>query len=263
MVRCPAGRVQRIQSGAVHRLDATVPVEVAPLVEEINALLAQRDEEAQRASHRAADLAHGLKTPLSAILADVERLQGAAGGPETARDIADGVNEMRRVVERELARARMRSVSRSACTAVANAIHPVAAAVARTLSRSPEGERAAIDIAVGDDVTAFVDLDDLHDILGNLMENAQRAARSVVCVAAIAEGRHVVVSVDDDGTMGDPQAMTRLAERGARLDQRCGAGLGLAIVGDILAAYEAELQFSRSRLGGLSVRFLLPARRKV
>jgi len=246
--------VQRIRTGTAPRLDAAVPSEVSPLVEEINALLDLRDREAERARNRAADLAHGLKTPLTALLADAARLQG--GDAAVAGNIAEAAGQMRRAVERELARARARPQT----VASGVAIRPVAEAVARTLARTQAGEGIAMHIDVPSQAMAAVDADDLHDLLGNLMENGVRAARSALRVSVSVGAREVLIEIADDGAGPPPQEMHRLAARGARLDESgAGAGLGLAIVSDILAAYGDEPAFARGADGGLVVSFRLPA----
>ena len=79
--------VADIRSGRSRRLPAGVPDEVLPLVEEVNALLDAQDREIERSRDRAADLAHGLKTPLAALAADAGRLRerGETGSRATSR----------------------------------------------------------------------------------------------------------------------------------------------------------------------------------
>lgn len=100
-----------IRSGLSRRLPQAVPIEVRPLVEEVNALLDAQEREIERSRDRAADLAHGLKTPLAALAADASRLR-ERGEAAIARDI-DMVGEaMSRHVDRELALARVRGAVR-------------------------------------------------------------------------------------------------------------------------------------------------------
>lgn len=239
--------IANIRAGRELRLASGVPDEVRPLVEEVNALLAARAEELERSRHRAADLAHGLKTPLAALAADANRLR------ETGQSaVADGIDEvigtMRRHVDREFARAQLRGVGHSqpeASTAVAALVRSLVA----TLARTPEGVRTAYEVAMNEEVTVPFERSDLAEALGNLLENATRHARNRIRVAASADGRRI--SVEDDGA-GIPEAIrpTVLA-RGGRLDERGGAGLGLAIVQDVVEAYGWILQLDTSDLGGL------------
>ena len=67
-------RLAAIRSGAAERLGSALPEEVQPLAGEIDALLDARDKQVSLARARAADLAHGLKTPLQVLAGGVERL---------------------------------------------------------------------------------------------------------------------------------------------------------------------------------------------
>ena len=247
------GGLRRIRSGEAPLLPDGAPVEIAPLVAEINGLLGERARETEKARNRAADLAHGMKTPLTALAGDAERLR-ARGQADLADSVAATAAAMRRVIERELARARIRPDS-SAGTPV----RPVAEAIVRTLRLTPSGEALRFEIDVPADLRTAADDHDLHDLLGNLMENAARAASATVRLAAMRQGVALLVEVSDDGEGADPATMQRLIARGARLDERGGAGLGLAIVSEILSAYGSELEFSQAPKAGLCVRFRLPA----
>lgn len=260
----PVGKVlagiAAIRSGAARRMDAEgAPAEIAPLVDEVNALLDAQEADMTRARDRAADLAHGLKTPLTALAADIARLR-AKGEGEIADDIDELAARMRRHMERELARARMRH-GRS--TDGAN-VAPVIDAVARTLRRTPAGETIAIDVHAGGAIRAAIDREDLSEIVGNLMENAIRHARTRIIATAAAANGVVTVSIADDGPGLDDAAREAALTRGGRLDtagqHASGAGLGLAIVGDILAACGGRLILGRSEvLGGLEAAVTLPA----
>jgi signal transduction histidine kinase len=238
--------VASIRAGREPRLAAGVPDEVRPLVDEVNALLAARAEEVERSRHRAADLAHGLRTPLAALAADAGRLR-SEGRPEIADGIDEVIGAMRRHVDRELARVRLGGIrySRPQETPLA----PLARSLVATLARTPDGVRTAYEIATSDHVTVPFERSDLAEALGNLLENATRHARHRVQIAAATDGRQI--TVEDDGA-GIPEAMrpTVLA-RGGRLDQRGSAGLGLAIVQDVVEAYGWTLRLGTSELGGL------------
>jgi signal transduction histidine kinase len=95
---------------------------------------------------------------------------------------------------------------------------------------------------------------DLTEALGNLLDNATRYAKSVVRVCAPSAGE---IDVEDDGPGIAPDAEALIRRRGGRLDESGGAGLGVAIVQEILDAYGGSLKFERSALGGLKARLLL------
>lgn len=240
--------VADIRAGRIRHLPSSVPTEVHPLVEEVNALIDAQEREIERSRGRAADLAHGLKTPLAALAADASRLR-ERGERDIARDI-DAVGEaMGRHVDRELARARIRGRARGGAATSAS-VKPLVGSILATLSRTPGGSRVRFENLVADDVRIPLDRADLAEVLGNLMENAARHAAG--CVRITSDDKRPSLVVEDDGEGIEPRQLARVLERGARLDERGGAaGLGLAIVQDVLDAYGWGLELSRSELGGL------------
>lgn len=247
--------IASIRAGRETRLALDAPSEIAPLVDEVNALLDAQDKAMARARDRAADLAHGLKTPLTALAADVERLK-ARGEGEIARDIDELAGRMRRHMDRELARARVRHGRFGSASLIA----PATSAILNTLARTPDGERVSVAASVPPGLAAAIDADDLNEVIGNLAENAFRYARGQVRVAAETVGNSVIVVIEDDGAGLAEADSTRLKERGLRLDEKgAGAGLGLAIVTDILEAVGGGLELGPSALGGLRAVVTLPS----
>lgn len=237
--------VGEIARGERSRLDGAAPPEVQSLVDEVNGLLDERDKELERARNRAADLAHGLKTPLTALAADA-RLLREQGQIDIAQSLDRIGDAMLRHVSRELARARARG-GQHAGAGEKTPVAEVVDALARTLTVA--GAEVVFDLRIEPGARMAVDRADLMEILGNLMENAARHAATRVRVSA-AEGRFVV---EDDGPGLPAGSEALIRRRGVRLDETGGAGLGLAIVEDVLDAYGATMRFSRSDLGGLRV----------
>lgn len=248
--------IAAVREGRADHLSLSAPTEIAPLVAEVNSLLEAQQAALRQARHRASDIAHGLKTPLTALAGDIAKLR-AVGQTPVADDIEAVARQMRRIVERELARSRQRYRQQAQSTPVRTLVE----AIARTLARTPAGEAIVWDIDMEASLAVAIDLDDLNEVLGNLMENAARVAASRVRVRATVDGNDALIAVADDGPAIDPQSIAHLIARGARLDESGGsAGLGLAIVADILAEYGSTPRFAVSDLGGLEVSFrLLPA----
>ncbi len=253
----PLSAVQRglsaIRGGETGRLDVDVPQEIAPLVEEVNALLDVQDKAMQRARDRAADLAHGFKTPLTALLADAKRL-----GDKGERDIADEIRRtatlMRGHIERELTRSRIRNTRTSAAVEVS----PVVQGLFATLKRTPEGTRIRFEDDIESALSVRAERDDLNEILGNLLENAVRHAKGKVRLRASRRAPKIRFDVEDDGPGIAGARRKEVTGRGQRLDSSSlGAGLGLAIVSDVLDHYGGKLTLNRSELGGLKASFEL------
>ncbi|HRE36346.1 MAG TPA: histidine kinase, partial [Sphingopyxis terrae] len=93
--------IAAMRGGENRRVIAPLPLEVQPMVEELNALLAHNEKQAEEARLHAGNLAHALKTPLTVLL------NSAAGSDsDLAETIRREAATMRRQVDHHLARAR-------------------------------------------------------------------------------------------------------------------------------------------------------------
>jgi signal transduction histidine kinase len=242
-----------VRTGTSRRLEGVFPLEVTPLVEEANALLAAQDESLARARARATDLAHGLKTPLAVLQSDADRLR-ARGQDEIAEGMASLAHQMRRHVQRELTRARIRSTE-----AGPTELLPVVERLVASLRRTPAGERLRWTMAIAGDITVAADPEDLTELLGNLLDNAGKWARSEVRIAAVIRNETAHIDVMDDGAGAPEEALASLTGRGVRLDETVpGTGLGLAIARDIADACKGGLQLSNRAGGGFVATITLP-----
>lgn len=155
---------------------------------------------------------------------------------------------MSRHVDRELARARVRGAVRH-MAGHSTTLAPLVRSLIATLARTPSGTPVSFEPHIADDVQVPLDRTDLAEVLGNLLENAARHAARRVRISA---GSDASIVIEDDGTGIVPAQWPRVLERGGRLDERGdGAGLGLAIVQDVLGAYGWRLDLAKSELGGL------------
>jgi signal transduction histidine kinase len=103
----------------------------------------------------------------------------------------------------------------------------------------------------------------LSRMLRNLLDNAARHATSEVSVCTLTCGEHVVLTVDDDGPGIAPADRERVFDRFVRLDagrsrSSGGAGLGLAIVREIVAAHQGSVRIGDRPGGGTRVTVQLP-----
>jgi signal transduction histidine kinase len=244
--------IAAIRSGEARRVDAQFPVEVEPLVAEINQLLAHGEAQSEAARRHAGNLAHALKTPMSVLI-------GEARGRDDplARAIEAQVQVMRRHVDHQLARAR--AAGRRAASTARTPLWPSLEAIARTVGRIHQG-KVLIDLA-GDREAAFRgEQQDLEEMLGNLIDNAALHGGGRVFITVEAENDLVRVLVEDDGKGIAPDQRNRMFERGERLDtDKPGTGLGLAIVKDVAELYGGSVALDSSEdLGGLMVVLTLP-----
>ena len=250
-------RLSAVHDGRERQVEGEYPAEVQPLVTDLNLLLEHRDRRVQEALARAGDLAHGLKTPLAVLGQEAERAE-AAGHDESAAVLHQQVERMRRHVDFHLAHAR---AAASGATPGARApIQISAEGLTRTLQRLHAGRGLHIATDVPAEHAIRGHREDLDEMLGNLLDNACKWARSRVVVSSTHLNGHVTIAVDDDGP-GLPDAMrAAVLQRGVRADEAApGSGFGLAIVRDIAELYGGSIVLDRSSLGGLRARLQLPA----
>ncbi len=228
-----------VSAGARKRLGHGFPDEVQPLASEVDMLLDERDRQIEQARARAADLAHGLKTPLQVLLSDAELLK-SKGETSIAEEIEGIATALQRHTERHLSRARMAAHNANASADVGE----IAERVVRVMKRTPEGRRLAWTLELPTGIGARIDAEDLAEAIGNLSENAVRHANSHITVSVRREAGDAVVSLIDDGPGIPVDRQSEVLDRGTRLDSSGpGAGLGLAIVKDIADEWGAKLSF--------------------
>ncbi len=245
--------IAHIRTAGANRVTDPLPLEVQPMVDELNALLEHSELQAEEARRHAGNLAHALKTPLT-VLTNA----ASAHAPDLDDTVLREAATMRRQVDHHLARAR--AVGRRAVGLSRANVMDSAVAVERAVSRLYPEVRFDIDGKTDSEVA--VERQDLDELLGNLIENAAKYGGGSVFVTVDAEpgGQRCAVLVEDDG-MGIPEAQrAAIFGRGARLDtEKPGTGLGLAIVRDVAEIYGGAVELGESEdLGGLAVTLKLP-----
>lgn len=252
----PLRRVRRamaeVRDGRRETLAVAAPAEIAPLVAEVDALIAANRATVARARSHVGNLAHALKTPLAVLR---NALDGAhpdlpAAQAETAA--------LERLVHHHLVRARAAALASAAATAAVSPLE-MAEEIAGALHRLFVERGLSIEVT-GDPVARVrVEPQDLAEMLGNLMENGCKWARRRVAVCVAADGNEVMVAVVDDGP-GLPEDSRDVAlGRGVRLDEQApGTGLGLGIVADLAALHGGRLDLSQAAGGGFCATLHLP-----
>ena len=249
--------IQRIRTTGTNRVTDPLPLEVQPLVQELNMLLAHSEQQAEEARTHAGNLAHALKTPLTVV-----NNAATAHAPDLAETVIREARTMQRHVEHHLARAR--AVGRRAVGLASTPVCESAEGVRRAVERLYPDVRFDIDGNRAAKVS--IERQDLDEILGNLIENAAKYGGGSVFVTVDAErasetgAEQCVIWVEDDGTGIPAEEWPRIFDRGARLDTgKPGTGLGLAIVRDVAEIYGGSVSLGESEdLGGLLVRLSLP-----
>jgi signal transduction histidine kinase len=244
--------IAAMREGEQRRIETPLPVEVRPMMEELNALLAHNEKQAEEARLHAGNLAHALKTPLTVLINSASENEG-----ELAQAVRREAATMQRQVDHHLARAR--AVGRRGAAQARADVSDSVKSVSRAVSRLFPDVRVDSD---GDTALVVrVEKQDLDELIGNLMENAAKYGGGSVFVTVQRVGNMAEILVEDDGMGVSEQDRVRIFDRGVRLDSgKPGTGLGLAIVRDVTEIYGGSIVMEESEdLGGVLVRLRLPA----
>ena len=257
--------LKRMQRGLASRMTERHPRELEPLTESINAFVESERENLDRQRNTLADLAHSLKTPLAVLRARLEDPGSADVDADVnlRRDVDLQLQRMDDLVSYQLARA---ASGGHALFAAPIEIEPHAEQIVRGLERlySTKGVLCEFDVAPG--VQFHGETGDLQELLGNLLENAFKWARSRVLLTVrpgdSAPNRRpgLLLAVEDDGPGIAPEKVALILQRGVRGDERVhGHGIGLAIVQDLVRGYRGRLEVQPSpELGGARFEVTLP-----
>lgn len=264
LLMAPLRRLRRaladLRAGRSRALAVRAGAEVAPLIAEIEALVAQNRATVERARGHIGNLAHALRTDLAVLRNALE----ADDLPAARAQVAAAET----LVSHHLARAR--SAALTGATAEDVPLAAVAGEVAAALRRLFAARELEITVAAGPGLQVRCERQDLSEMLGNLLENACKWASRRVRLTAMREEETLRILVEDDGPGMPPEAMPRVLARGVRLDETvsgqapsgngpAGSGLGLAIVADLAALYGGGLMLEPAEMGGLRAVLTLPA----
>lgn len=240
--------ILRLERGEIRQLQTDAPIEVRPLVEEINRLIELMGQRLQRSRHALGNLAHALKTPLTALIQLAEHPQ-VRNQDGLYTELKQQTQQIRSLIDRELRRARIAGVATPGQRVVlANEVTDLV----DTLRKIYRDKDLTIQYQLPPDSLFPGDRDDLLELLGNLLDNACQWARSTVRLRATDTDGWLRITIEDDGPGCSYEQLELLTRRGVRLDEsRSGHGLGLAIVTEIVEQYGGRLRLgSSSELGG-------------
>jgi signal transduction histidine kinase len=250
-------QVAGIRHGESRQLPADGPEELDPVIQQVNELLEAQEASIGFARQRAADLAHGLKTPLAVLSATSERLR-AAGDQANADLLQMLAEQMNARIDYQLRIARLRFRTRA--QGASSSLNETVLRSIAVLRKSHDGEALNWLVDLEEDLRADIDEHDLMELTGIVLENAAKWAATRVRTNAERRAGEVQLVVEDDGAGLTDEQIKRLGVRGTRLDESApGEGLGLAIAFEIVRLNRGSILVERGRLGGLCVRITLPA----
>jgi signal transduction histidine kinase len=245
--------VADVRAGRSERVPSRQPIEVQPLVSELNGLLDQNAANLERARRHVANLAHGLKTPLATLAIALSSLES-----RKADQLGPVVDLMERRIRHHLGRARAAALSGPVRTQTV--IAPRVRDLGEVLTKVHADRAVTLTVDIPADIAVACEQQDFDEMVGNLMENAFKWARGRIAIRAIPEPRMIALVIEDDGPGLRPEEISKVIRPGERLDESApGFGFGLSITRELAELYGGNVDLDASKLGGLRVSLRLPS----
>lgn len=249
----------RLGAGHTKRLEGRFPVEIEPLVKELNQVLNKNESMIVVAHNRAGDFAHAMKTPLTVLSNAAESaLRLHPSESELALLMSEQIAILKNQVEQQLIRARSDALNLRSQTQTL--IKPVLDQLIRVMKKIYADKNINFIVLQDNPTLSFpADINTLQEILGNLLDNACKWTTSEVRVRIFNDQETLHISLEDNGKGVPSEQLKTIRQRGVRADERMpGSGLGLSIVNELCAVHGGELNLFTSELGGLGAEICVP-----
>ena len=235
-------QIRQAESGQLKRIDQHYPPELEKLKNSINQLLDNEQQQRSRYKNSLSDLAHSLKTPLTV-------LSGTIGLPQQAKE---PINQINLQIQRQLKRAVAGTTS---TFDQAVSIKPVVDKLFSAMGKVYADKKLILTHNLQNQELSFNgDITDLMEILGNVLDNACKAASKKVRLSVTKSITTLFIYIEDDGPGIPKNKREQLLQRGTRLDSyKEGQGIGMAVVADLVCAYQGQLEIKQSDLGGAKI----------
>lgn len=238
--------LEQIEKGQKKALDAKYPLELQQVTQQLNALLLTEENQRKRYRNALSDLAHSLKNPLAVI-----QSQTAQSQTTISADSSEQLQRINQIIEHQLKRAQ--SAGQSSWY-LGVQVNQVVNKLIKTLSKIYQDSQLSFAVNIDEKASFKGDEADLMEILGNILDNACKAAKHKVSIKAFTENKKLIIEIADDGEGIEESQQKIILSRGGRADTyQAGHGIGLAIVNDLVSSYQGQLFISKSKtLSGVS-----------
>lgn len=224
----------QIEKGDKKALNAVYPSELQPVTQQLNNLLVTEENQRTRYRNALADLAHSLKNPLAV-------LQSQAQVTPSAREQLQVINQ---IIEHQLKRAQ--SAGQSSWH-IGVGVSKVIEKLVSTLSKIYQDKHLSFELSIEPNALFKGDEADLMEILGNILDNACKAAQQQINVKVHTSDNQLIIEIADDGAGIEASQQAVILSRGGRADTyQVGHGIGLAIVNDLVSSYRGQLAIGNS-----------------
>lgn len=245
--------LENVRAGRANHIGGDQPRELSGLVNELNSLISQNAEGIKRARGHVSNLGHALNTPLAALA-----LSLGDGGDAADRERLALVAEMQERIRHHLARARAGILHGPGH--MHTAVNPRVVDIKNVLLKVHADRGLAVTTDVPESLAVACEPQDLDEMLGNILDNAFKWARSAVRVTGRSEGNRIVLEIADDGPGITNDALDDVLKAGRKLDESvAGHGFGLSITRELAELYGGDVALGPSAAGGLKITISLPA----
>ena len=221
--------LENIEKGQKKSLNAQYPLELQQVTQQLNILLMTEENQRKRYRNALSDLAHSLKNPLAVII---------------SANTSEQLQVINQIIEHQLKRAQ--SAGQSSWHLGVQVSQVVDKLVA-TLSKIYQDKNLSFTLDVNPSTIFKGDEADLMEILGNILDNACKAARHKIVIKAVTTDTKLTIVIEDDGDGINDSQREIILSRGGRADTyKVGHGIGLAIVCDLVNSYQGQLSIGHS-----------------
>lgn len=239
--------IKAVESGDKLQVEHTYPIELQQLANQINVLLRTEQQQRQRYRNALSNLAHSLKTPLAVI----------QGHKELSQTAQQQITRINNTIEHQLKKAQS---SGQAAWHVGIKVQPIGTKLINSLNKIYQEKQLTISFDITKEALFKGDESDLFELLGNLLDNACKAANKRVHLNVYYIEKFLVIAVADDGVGVTQEQKKHILNRGTRADTyEHGHGIGLAIVRDLVHSYQGGINIkSCEEFGGALFTLELP-----
>jgi len=226
--------LKHIEKGQKKALDAKYPVELQPVTQQLNALLITEENQRKRYRNALSDLAHSLKNPLAVIQSQTD----------ISTSTCEQLQLINQIVEHQLKRAQ--SAGQSSWH-LGVQVNNVVDKLKSTLAKIYHDKNITFAVTVDKNAIFKGDEADLMEMLGNVLDNACKAAKHNIAINVVTSGKKLIIEIADDGDGIEQSQQALILSRGGRADTyQAGHGIGLAIVNDLVSSYQGQLTIGNS-----------------
>jgi two-component system sensor histidine kinase PhoQ len=223
-----------VEHGTSMQLSTHYPVELQKVAKQLNTLLQTEQNQRKRYRNALADLAHSLKTPLAVIQTQADLSEAST----------EQINRINQIIAYQLRRAQSAAGSG---WHIGISVDSIAVRLVRTLTKIYQHQNLTIKYHPNKQARFKGDEADLTEMLGNVLDNACKAAKTRVTLTLKQQDNQLWMTIEDDGEGIPEEKQQHIFERGIRADTYAqGHGIGLAIVRDLVDSYHGNLTVGQS-----------------